>query len=181
MASPARGQVARSAARERADVVLDAYDRYHTDLLGYLARFCGSRDAAEDLLQETFLLLVRELRAGREPRDMRPWLYRVATNRARSRGRRLAVVQRFLSRLYRPDVAPAPDESLLRSEARGELQRAVLSLPPDARSAVLLAADGFSGLEIGELLGRSPLATRSLLFRARRTLRARLQGTEASA
>ena len=178
MASPVGQQVARDGARDCSDAVADTYDRYQAELFGYLARVSGSRDVAEDLLQETFLHFVREVRAGRSPTDLRPWLYRVGTNLARSRGRHLAVVGRFLGRTRPPDVDVSPEEGVLRHELRDELRGALSHLEPDARSAVLLAAQGFGGPEIAGILGRSPLATRSLLFRARHALRTHLEGKE---
>lgn len=48
----------------------------------------------------------------------------------------------------------------------------------DARTALLLAAHGFSGREVAEALGRTELATRSLICRARLRLREHLGGTE---
>lgn len=179
MASPVGRQLTGDdAARERADAIVDCYDHYQGELFGYLTRVAGSRDVAEDLLQETFLRLVREIRAGRSPTDLRPWLYRVGTNLARSRARHLAVVGRFLGRIRAPDVDLSPEEGVVRHEANLELRRALGRLAPDARSAVLLAAQGFSGPEIAGILGRSQLATRSLLFRARHALRAQLEGME---
>lgn len=179
MASPVGRQLTGdAAARERADAIVDCYDRYQGELFGYLTRFAGSRDVAEDLVQETFLRLVRELRAGRSPADVRPWLYRVATNLARSRGRHLAVIGRVLRHIRPADVDGSPEAGIVRTETRDELRRAVDHLAPDARSAVLLAAQGFSGPEIATILGRSQLATRSLLFRARHALRTELAGLE---
>jgi DNA-directed RNA polymerase specialized sigma24 family protein len=55
---------------------------------------------------------------------------------------------------------------------------ALAGLTPDARTALMLAAHGFTGHEIAEAIGRSDLATRSLLCRARLRLREQLTGTE---
>ena len=47
-------------------------------------------------------------------------------------------------------------------------------LGADARTALLMAANGFNGLEIADAIGRSPNATRTLMCRSRLQLRARL-------
>jgi len=53
-------------------------------------------------------------------------------------------------------------------------------LAPDARVALLLAAQGFSGREIAETIGRSEIATRTLMCRARLDLRRRLEAADGS-
>src|SRR6266516_6126858 len=63
-----------------------------------------TRDAevAQDLAQEAFLRLAREIEAGRQPRDTGAWLRRVGANLAASRGRHLQVVDRHAASLPRP-------------------------------------------------------------------------------
>ena len=64
-----------------------AYERDAPDLLRYLRRFVRTTDRAEDLLQETF---VHAMAADRVPTEdeLRPWLYRIASNLAISQLRR---------------------------------------------------------------------------------------------
>jgi DNA-directed RNA polymerase specialized sigma24 family protein len=62
------------------------------------------------------------------------------------------------------------DEAIRRSSAR-DLDVAMRSLTPDARRALVLAAEGFSGIEIASRLERSPEAVRTLICRARARLR----------
>lgn len=180
MVSPAGSHVASSAAVDRADVVANLYDTYGDELYGYLCRYCGARDVAEDLLQETFLRLVREVRAQRTPDQPRPWLYRVATNLAVSRGRRISALGRTINRLRSADALPSPEPAVIAREGRDALLEAVARLEGDARGALLLSAQGFTGAEIAALIHRTPLATRSLLFRARMALRRQLAGEEAA-
>jgi DNA-directed RNA polymerase specialized sigma24 family protein len=71
-----------------------------------------------------------------------------------------------------------PDDEVLRGETRREVWAALARLPTDARTALLLAAHGFSGRDIARMLGRSELATRSLICRARLRLREQLGGSE---
>ena len=166
--------VAESAAAERVDFVASLYDSHADELFGYLSRQVGARDVAEELLQETFLRLVREVRGGRTPEQPRAWLYRVATNLAASRGRRISAFGRTLGRLRLGAPQPSVEPGVIGREARDALLLAISHLGSDARSALLLSAEGFSGAEIATLIHRSPLATRSLLFRARAVLRSEL-------
>jgi DNA-directed RNA polymerase specialized sigma24 family protein len=73
------------------------------------------------------------------------------------------------------DDSASPESGYLDHEQSRELDAALGTLSLDARRAVLLAAQGFDGQEIAALIGRTPLATRSLLWRARLELRGLLE------
>lgn len=152
-------------------MLVDAYDRYQRDIHGYLRAATRDPDAAEDLTQETFVRLFRELQAGRPPDNLRAWLYTVATNLVTSRGRRMAVAERFKAVLALRGAADGPEQETVRSERQDTVQRALARLPTDDRTALLLSAHGFAGRDIARVLGRSEGATRTLLTRARIKLR----------
>jgi RNA polymerase sigma-70 factor (ECF subfamily) len=154
------------------------YEERRGELFAFLVGMTRDADAAEDVLQDTFLRLVREARAGRMPDQVRPWLYRAAANAAIDRGRRGAVLGRLLPRLLSRDEPSRPEAEVLRSERDADLHAALARLAADRRAALLLAARGFSGAEVAGLLGRSEGATRTLLCRARLELRDILETTE---
>jgi RNA polymerase sigma-70 factor, ECF subfamily len=155
-----------------------AYSEWHDDLFGFLVSATRDRELAEDLLHETFLRLVHEIQAGRTPENLRPWLYRVASNLVVSRARRRAVAGRWLSHLVQRDTGEAADAGILREERRGDLERLLGHLAPDARVALLLAAHGFSGAEVATTIGRTDGATRTLVCRARLQLRQLIEAEE---
>jgi len=158
------------------DVVEAAYAAHERELFSHALRATRDAEIAADLVQDAFLRLVAELRAGRQPRLVRPWLYRVLTNLIVSRGRHVSVVDRWRRSLRRSEEsAPAPDRAAIADETRGDLERALGELEPDARLAILLAARGFSGPEIASQIGRSQAATRTLLCRARMQVRTILE------
>ncbi len=64
----------------------------------------------------------------------------------------------------------------MEDETRSDLAGALRALPEGTRTALLLAANGFSGAEIAAAIGRSDCATRALMCRARLKLRSRLVG-----
>jgi RNA polymerase sigma-70 factor (ECF subfamily) len=160
--------------------VLAAYDAHHDEVYAYLVDATRDPTVAEDLLQEAFMRLLREARAGRMPDQPRPWLYRVASNLAVSRGRRLVSARRWFERFgiaeHRAAIAESPEGRVLRHEAADDLDAVLARLDPHARAALLLAAEGFSGREIAEAIGRSESATRTLLCRARVRVRHDLAG-----
>jgi len=173
------GPVARPAFRDANDFVTAAFVAHADELFTFLARAGRDDNGAEDIVQETFLRLSREVRAGRTPHQLRAWLYRVASNLLTSRFRRRTVARRWLER-YGPathaaETAPSPEAGLLGRERVQAMERALSVVAVDARQALLLAAEGFSGREIADALGRSEVATRALMCRARIRIRAELE------
>jgi RNA polymerase sigma-70 factor, ECF subfamily len=157
------------------DRVEAAYDSHQREL--YAFALLGTRDpsAAEDVVQEAFLRLVREVGAGRSPENTRAWLYTVAANLITSRGRRTIVADRWRSFFVVRDTADAPESEYLKREMSDDVHEALARLPREARVSLLLAAHGFSGREVAAAIGRSETATRSLMRRARLTMRDQLE------
>jgi len=160
-----------SDADTRADFVMAAYDANQRRLTSFAYALTRDADAADDLVQETFLRLVKEHTAGREPDNVTAWLYRVCSNLATSRGRRTVVARRFLERRPAEETEVAAEIEILRQEISEALLAALTILPDDARTAVVMAAQGFSGREIADALGRTETSTRTMMFRARERLR----------
>jgi RNA polymerase sigma-70 factor (ECF subfamily) len=160
--------------------VVAAWTAHQGELYAFLLRTIRDPGVAEDLLAEAFLRLTTELRAGRAPDNVRAWLYRVAANLATSRGRRLGLpsgASCLRARAAQVARAPRPPTS---PAGPGQAHGALADLAPDARAALLLSAEGFTGVEIAAAIGRTDAATRTLLCRTRVTVRRRLEQTEAS-
>jgi RNA polymerase sigma-70 factor (ECF subfamily) len=164
--------------------VASAYEAHQPEIYAFLVRSTRNPAIAEELLQETFLRLTEETRSKRPPEQVRPWLYRVASNLVISRGRRNSAAQRWLERVGREPSDMAGQESaetrVLRRERTGALEQALTRLAPDARVAMVLSSEGFSGEEIAATIGRTHAATRTLLTRARIQLRNDLAAEVAS-
>jgi RNA polymerase sigma-70 factor (ECF subfamily) len=154
-----------------ATFVLEAFEEHQQKLTSFAYAMTRDQDAADDLVQESFLRLVKEINAGRVPDNVAAWLFRVCSNLATSRGRRLTVAQRFLRVQRKRNDEPPADIEILRREENAALLDGLSQIAPDARAALLMAAQGFSGREIAEALGRSEVATRTRMFRAREKLR----------
>ena len=163
---------------DRHAAITAAFEMYHAELYSFLRRSTHDEGAAEDLLQETYLRLTREVEAGRLPDHVRGWLYRVASNLAISRGRRSATVLSWLRRdahRFVGGVVESPESAYLGRERTSAIDAALATLPADARTAMLLSAEGFSGEEIARAIGRSHGATRTMLSRARVQVRLELE------
>jgi RNA polymerase sigma factor (sigma-70 family) len=156
--------------------VVGAYEAHHAEVYGFLARATRDATAAEDLLQETYLRLTQEARAGQAPHEVRAWLYRVASNLVISRARRQTTARRWPSGSGQWDdqmIAPSPEAGVVGREGVAEMERVLEGLSADARLALLLSAEGFGGEDIAATIGRSVAATRTLLSRARARVRIR--------
>jgi RNA polymerase sigma-70 factor (ECF subfamily) len=135
--------------------------RYERELFGYLRRYLGDDDLADDVFQNTFVQVFLKIRQYEPGRPARPWLYAIATNQAidalRRRNRRLA--DRPADIVSAPDedgeprplfeLLPAPGEAppdaADRAEQREQVRAAVAKLPELLRQAVLLVY--FQGLK----------------------------------
>ena len=156
--------------------VVAAYEAHHAEVYGFLARATRDVTAAEDLLQETYLRLTQEARAGQAPLQVRAWLYRVASNLVISRARRQTTARGWhggSGQRGDPMTAPSPEAGVVRREGVAEMDRVLEGLSADARLALLLSGEGFGGEEIAATIGRSTAATRTLLSRARARVRVR--------
>ena len=143
----------------------ELYRRYAGELYLYAYSLCQNEAQAQDLTAEAFcraLLALDGADAG-----WRSWLYKVR------RSRRLAPEPPG------PELAAEGDvlEELLQEERRRAVYRAVQALSPVDREIVTLHYyGGLSLKEAGEAMGLTPGAARTLLCRARKKLKSRLEG-----
>jgi RNA polymerase sigma-70 factor (ECF subfamily) len=152
-----------------------AFTEHRASLVRRLTAVTRNADVAEDLAQEAFLRLAREIEAGRLPDDVGAWLRRVGTNLAMSRGRHLQVVDRRAGALPRPAEPDSPEHAVVEGELTAAVGAVLAQMSRAERHALALAANGYGGIEIAASLGRTPGATRTLLCRARAKIRERVE------
>lgn len=158
--------------------------RYQARIVNYASALVHDAGAAEDVAQETFVRAWRGLGRFRGESAFKTWLYRIATNVARThldrRGRQGRIADRSLDdedeALQAGDVpSPAPDAetSLVTREA---IDSALAELPEELRTALVLRdVEGLDYKEIAGVTG-APLGTvESRIFRARRHMRTLLR------
>jgi RNA polymerase sigma-70 factor (ECF subfamily) len=163
-------------------IVAQAYESYQREIHAFALHATRDQDAAADVMQEAFLRLTREVKERAVPDNVRAWLYRVASNLVVNRARQVSVADRWRRIIAGPErFVESPERSLLDHERDAAVQSALAGMSKDSRTGLLLAANGFSGREIAEALGRTENATRTLLCRARMQLRDRLEPFEAEA
>jgi RNA polymerase sigma-70 factor (ECF subfamily) len=161
----ARRSPAESVVRDRTDEeLLAAYvageraafreltNRYRDELVHFLTRFLGSRAAAEDVFQETFLQVHLSAETFDPDRRLKPWLFTIAANKARDyhrkHGRRTPMSlsanmgdrdegQRFVD-VMEADL-PSPDTPVLDAERSRLVKQVVDDMPSHLREILLLS------------------------------------------
>lgn len=156
--------------------------RNHERIARYLSRVVRDQRATEDLTQDVFLRVLSHADQYEPAAKLTTWLYRIATNTAlnylkQQRGRRVAESSPTPSPEIPDHRTAPPDEALSIDEMQRRVYDAILALPLKQRAALtLLAYEKLSYEQIASVLEVSVEAVRSLLGRARTTLREQLQG-----
>ena len=176
-------------------------ERYHGSLLRMAATYVGGWAEAEEVVQDTWLAVLRGLERFEGRSSFRTWLFRILVNRARSRAEResrsvsLAEVEdveeatvpasrfrppdspfRPRGWLYPPKTWEGPEEQLLSAELRRLVNEAIVALPPRQRAVITLRdIEGWAAEEVCNVLEVSESNQRVLLHRARSGVRARLE------
>jgi len=141
-------------------------------------RLTGNKHDAEDLTQEVFVRVFRSLDKY-TPGTFEGWLHRVTTNlfldgaRRKQRIRFDALSDERAARLT--SASPAPEVAYADMHFEDDVERALATLPPDFRAAVVLCdVEGLSYEEIAEILDAKLGTVRSRIHRGRAQLRAAL-------
>jgi len=160
------------------DQIERAYDAHHVSLCAYLASLTRDLAAAEDVTQEAYVRLAREIGQGRVPDNVRAWLFQVGRNLVIKDARRRKTADRHRTTELEPR-APSAEDAVLQGERASELHKVLAHLDPIDRRSLVMAALGYSGAEIGVAVGRSENAVRTRLCRARARLRLELAAPSA--
>lgn len=155
-------------------------ERHQNLVVGTVARMIGSADA-EDVAQQVFLNVWKSAPRWRPEAKVTTWVMTIAKrlvfNESRRRGRTRVVPQSGEDQGMHefPDAAPGPDRRMLDQELHRAVEAAMASLGEKERLAVVLRRhEGMPYEEISQILGTSVPALKSILFRARNTLREKL-------
>ncbi len=176
--------------------------RHQAPMLRVAGCYVGSRATAEDVVQETWLAVLRGVDRFDGRATLKTWMYRILTNRAKTAGQREARTV-VVADMAEPAVARRPgvrasgrlleggrernqhrrtpeprqrptDERLIAEEAVGLVVAVINELPRAQRLVITLRDfDGWSAQEVCEGLGLSEANQRVLLHRARAKVRAR--------
>lgn len=161
------------------------YDRYAPQLEAFLRRFVRDRALAEDLLQTTFLSVVRARGRYTPLSGLRGWMYAIAANAGRDALRRRgARPEQSFDPAVLSDLAPAPEGpdvgfNVSDPNVARAVDEALQQLPQDQREAVLLhKVQGLSFPEIARALGTTAGAAKVRAHRGYQRLKVLLAAWE---
>ena len=168
-----------------ADAFDEIYAAFNTRLFTFLMRLSRRPDVAEDLLEETWLRLVKHARRLRADTSLGPWLFTVARNLhvsfVRSRVLEDSAAASLLALWPFSPERSSPFEAAAASELERRLERALAAMPAASREVLLLV--GVAGLEPSDaaaICGITPEALRQRLHRAREALSKALERVAAA-
>jgi RNA polymerase sigma-70 factor (ECF subfamily) len=175
-----RSQVEATPVTERAHAAFDRiFEEFSSPIYNYVLRMVADADRAADITQDTFIKAYRKLETLTDEQSTKAWLYRIATNTAIDDMRR----RRWISPVglddegqpERADQGPGPEAQVMASMLDERVQRALMRLRPNHRQCIVLSdLEDMSAHDIGEVMGLSYGAVRTLLCRARGEMRRNL-------
>jgi RNA polymerase sigma factor (sigma-70 family) len=158
-------------------------ERHQSLVAGTVARMLGSNSDVEDIAQQVFIRVWKSARRYVPRAKFTTWLLKITRNLVFNELRRskrhthvpLQTNPGAEELPVKDEVNPAPDAALLETELQQAIEEAITQLPESQRMALILRRyEQLSYEEISEVLDLSVPAVKSVLFRARTELRARL-------
>jgi RNA polymerase sigma-70 factor, ECF subfamily len=151
------------------------YERYVTRIYNYIYYRTGNSSDAEDLTARVFFRAMHHIRNYRDRGlPFSAWLYRIAHNlvanwhRDNSRRKEIPLDEGFMSRT----LGEHPEYELLQLEERERVARLIRSLPAERQQLLILKfVEHLSNAEIGQIMGRTEGAVKSLYHRTLLSLR----------
>ena len=153
------------------------YNYLKNRLFSLAYRYTYNREAAEDILQETFIKIFSNMSTINKPETFIPWVYRVTINTALSYLRQQkkhfqAQVSAEASELEVQDVPGVESLSQREDQLHQAIEAALRTLPPKLKTVFLLHdVQGFTHEEIAAILGWRVGTSKSQLFKARLKMR----------
>ena len=161
----------------------ELYHGYARKILNYVYRMTGSREDAEDLTQETFILAFKNLNSLKENGRFQSWLYRIAQNSVYQKYRAQTPQMESIENsdedsrvLQLPSSGKTPEGTALSGELVNVIDTAIRELPEKYRQVFVLSAlQNLSYEAIAEIVGRSLPSVKSDIHRARVEVREKVK------
>jgi RNA polymerase sigma-70 factor (ECF subfamily) len=157
------------------------YEQYVERIFNYVYYRTGNQHDAEDLTAKVFFRAMRRIPQYQERGlPVSAWLYRIAHNLVanwhRDRGRRpeISLDEGFASIPH----SEHPEVTLLHLEEQNDLLQIIRNLPPERQQLIILKfVEHMSNAEIGQIMGRTEGAVKSLYHRTLLSLRIEMETT----
>ncbi len=153
----------------------EIYDRYSGRIYNFAFRFLKNAEAAEDAVQEVFVKMIKYANQFHGDAKLSTWLFSITANWCRDYLRKADNKSKESDDVLITLPAPlehGPDRALEQREDQLRVQRALQTLTPEQREAILLSRyQGLSYAEIAQIAGCSEGAVKTRVFRAMETLK----------
>lgn len=176
---PSDEELARRAQEGCAASFEELVRRYQVPLLHFLRHHWPQQESdCEDLLQETFVRAYRNLHRYRPTLPFAPWLFTIGRRLSMNLRRKKHPLSNSQSLDRAPSAAPSSVEAVADADSRGHLWRQVAeTLTEHQHTAIwLFYVEQMSVRQIAEVVGRSQVAVKTMMFRARQKLMSVLEG-----
>jgi RNA polymerase sigma-70 factor (ECF subfamily) len=163
-------------------------EKYKQPVFSLVARILRDETEAEDVAQNVFIQVHRSAARYKASAKFTTWLFTIARNLCLNEIRRRArhpadsidapvdAEDESSARQFEDVKTSAPDEAALQNELARKVEEALAALPENQRTAIILfQRQELSYEEIAEVIGCSLSSVKSLIFRARETLKERLK------
>lgn len=152
------------------------YDLFAKKIYNFVYRMLGSKEEAEDITQDSFLIAYRELKNLRKEAQFESWLYHIARNEVYQKLRhgkflRYTLDDGKIAHAYetkRQSAELNPEETVLNDELSQAIQSALADIPDKLREVFVLAViQKVSYKDICDIVGKSLSAVKTDIYRAR--------------
>lgn len=153
---------------------------YRQGLLNMAYRMTGNFEEAKEICQEALIKIYSYFHRFERGRSFKSWIYKITMNSAYDFLRKKKKAGDIIESQKRHtlSVSPDPEKQFLNKEIRSKIESCLRNLSPKEKAVFLLRdGDGFSVEETSKILRCSSLSVRTHLSRARKKIRARLEGT----
>ncbi len=150
------------------------YDNYHNKVFFYILRFTGSRQLAEDILQEVFIKVWVGREKMKDIRSLDAWLFTLAKHKIINGFKRLSLEHTVIAEIA--DTMEEPVDATTQvvdyNEIKRALQTAIEQLPPQQKIVYRLRREqGLKNDEIASKLNISPLTVKKHIAQASQAIR----------
>lgn len=155
----------------------EVYEQMASQIYNYLLNLCKCPLQAEELLQETFFAVYKNIKTLKKEAAIKSWVYKIATNKfydhLRKERRELIINSELVD--IQPCTSASPSQLAMQNEQIQALRQAIDALPPKLKTTLILVRfEGMKYKQAAEVLGVSIATVRMQLHRSMKILTRKL-------
>ena len=174
-------QLISSCLEGEAEAYREIMDRYKTRAMALALNMLGNREDAEDACQEAFTRIYLNLDKFDLQSPFKNWFYTILSNRCLDLLRKRRRFFSFFKKMkeeYPDDMGPQSSSS---SQSQPLAPKILEGLSPKERVVLCLwASEGYSSVEIGQVMKCAPSTARTLLYKARKKIKTKMENENVS-